>query len=60
VATDSTRTYFCSTRVGSMVPVDFDAEAVDYARRHFRAKNVTYELADIRTQMPDGIFDNVV
>jgi hypothetical protein len=60
VATDSTRTYFCNTRVGSMVSVDFDAEAVDYARRHFRAKNVTYELADIRTQMPNGIFNNVV
>jgi hypothetical protein len=43
-----------------MVSVDFDPEAVDYPRKHFRAKNVTYELAEIRTQMPDGIFDNIV
>jgi cyclopropane fatty-acyl-phospholipid synthase-like methyltransferase len=40
--------------------VDFDPKAIDYARKHFRAENVTYELADIRTQMPNGIFDNIV
>jgi cyclopropane fatty-acyl-phospholipid synthase-like methyltransferase len=47
-------------RVGSILSVDFDPKAINHARKHFRAENVTYELADIRTQMPEGIFDNIV
>lgn len=52
--------YFYSARVGSMLSVDFDPKAIAYARRNFRAENISYELADIRTQMPDGSFDNIV
>ena len=52
--------YFYSVRVGSMVSVDFDPKAIAHAKRHFSAENVTYELADIRTQMPTGAFDNIV
>ena len=43
-----------------MLSVDFDPKAVAYANSNFRAENVTYQLADIRTQMPEGIFDNIV
>ena len=28
--------------------------------KHFQAENVTYTLADIRTEMPEGVYDNVV
>lgn len=52
--------FFYSVRVGSMLSVDFDPKAIAYARKHFRAENVTYQLADIRTQMPDGVFDNTI
>ncbi|MET4801525.1 methyltransferase domain-containing protein [Bradyrhizobium sp. LB11.1] len=52
--------YFYRARVGSMVSVDFDPKAIAYANKHFRAPNIRYELADIRTNMPDGVFDNVV
>jgi len=52
--------FFYSIRVGSMLSVDFDPKAIAYARRNFTAENVRYELADIRTQMPEGIFDNIV
>src|SRR5207253_2780255 len=33
--------YFYSIRVGSMLSVDFDPKAIAYARRNFRAENVT-------------------
>jgi SAM-dependent methyltransferase len=52
--------FFYSIRVGSMLSVDFDPKAIAYARRNFKAENVIYQVADIRTQMPEGIFDNVV
>ena len=52
--------FFYSARVGSMLSVDFDPKAINYARKNFRAENVTYEVADIRTQMPEGVFDNIV
>jgi SAM-dependent methyltransferase len=51
---------FYSARVGSMLAVDFDPKAIAHAKKHFHADNVVYELADIRTQMPEGIFDNIV
>ena len=52
--------YFYSCRVKSMLSVDFDPKAISYAQKHFHAENVTYRLADIRTQMPEGVFDNVI
>jgi SAM-dependent methyltransferase len=52
--------YFYRARVGSMLSVDFDQKAIAHAKRNFQAPNITYELADIRTQMPQGTFDNIV
>jgi hypothetical protein len=52
--------YFYSSRVGSMLSVDFDPKAIAHAKRHFSADNVAYQLADIRTQMPEGVFENIV
>jgi cyclopropane fatty-acyl-phospholipid synthase-like methyltransferase len=52
--------YFYSIRAGSILSVDFDPKAVNYANKHFSAPNVSYALADIRTQMPEGTFDNIV
>ncbi len=52
--------HFYSIRAASIVSVDFDSEAIQSARRNFEASNVSYQVADIRTQMPQGTFDNVV
>jgi cyclopropane fatty-acyl-phospholipid synthase-like methyltransferase len=46
-----------STRV---VACDFDETALHTAKQKNAAPNVTYVLADIRSAMPSGIFDNVV
>jgi SAM-dependent methyltransferase len=51
---------FYAIRAGSIVSVDFDPDAIRAARRNFNAPNVTYEVADIRTAMPRGSFDNVI
>lgn len=52
--------YFYRARAGSMLCVDFDPKAIGYARRHFKSDAIRYEVADIRTQMPTGSFDNIV
>lgn len=44
----------------AVTSVDFDPVAIAHARANFHAPNVEYRCADIRTQMPDGEFDNVV
>jgi SAM-dependent methyltransferase len=58
---DGFNTYhFYSIRAGSIVAVDHDPEAIRFARQHFSAANTIYEVADIRTQMPAGPFDNII
>jgi 2-polyprenyl-3-methyl-5-hydroxy-6-metoxy-1,4-benzoquinol methylase len=52
--------HFFSSRAASVVSVDFDPEAIAHARVNFRAPNVEYRCADIRTDMPAGEYDNVV
>jgi SAM-dependent methyltransferase len=52
--------HFYSIRAASIVSVDLDPEAIRAARRNFKTPNVTYRVADIRTQMPEGSFDNIV
>jgi SAM-dependent methyltransferase len=52
--------HFYSIRAQSIISVDFDPAAVAHARRFFGGGNVDYRLADIRTGMPQGKFDNIV
>ena len=51
---------FFSLRSREVIACDFDPLALATARRHHAAPNVTYVLADIRTAMPEGEFDNIV
>jgi SAM-dependent methyltransferase len=51
--------HFFSGRAASIVAVDFDPKAIAHARRNFIASNLVYRCADIRTDMPEGEFDNV-
>jgi cyclopropane fatty-acyl-phospholipid synthase-like methyltransferase len=52
--------HFFSCRAGSVLSVDFDPGAIAHAKKNFRAPNVDYVCADIRSKMPAGTFDNIV
>lgn len=52
--------HFYSIRAASIISVDLDPDAIQFAKCNFGAPNVIYRVADIRTQMPQGRFDNVV
>lgn len=47
-------------RITQAVGVDIDQSAVDYARRHYAAGPVRFELADALTYSPGIRFDNIV
>lgn len=51
---------FYSLTSESVIGCDFDPLILRTARRKNRAPNVSFVEADIRTNMPDGIFDNIV
>ena len=51
---------FYSLRSRRIVACDFDQRAIWTAMRFNTAPNVEYVVADIRTEMPEGQFDNVV
>jgi hypothetical protein len=51
---------FYSIRMDTVVACDIDPTAIATARRKNPAPNIDYRIADIRTQMPDGAYDNVV
>jgi SAM-dependent methyltransferase len=52
--------YFYSLLAESIVAVDFDPDAIRVARRTNQAPNVSYLLGDIRTDIPEGQFDNII
>lgn len=52
--------HFFSARATSVISMDFDAGAIAHAKRNFKAPNLAYRRGDIRTDMPEGEFDNVV
>jgi SAM-dependent methyltransferase len=51
---------FYSLRSRRIVACDFDPTAIATAKKKNAAPNVEYVLADIRTSMPNGKFDNIV
>jgi SAM-dependent methyltransferase len=51
---------FYSNRVNHIIACDFDPSAIATAKRKNQAKNVDFFLADIRTAMPTGKFDNII
>jgi SAM-dependent methyltransferase len=50
--------YFYSGRASSVVAMDYSAAAIAQAKRNFQAPNIEYRQGDIRTDLPDGPFDN--
>ena len=51
---------FYSLRSKHVVACDFDSKAIKTAKRKNSAENIDYVLADIRTSMPNGKFENIV
>lgn len=51
---------FYSNLVKNIIACDFDRDAINTAKRKNKAINLQYILADIRTDMPDGSFDNII
>lgn len=51
---------FHSIHSRRILACDFDPAAIRLARRRNSAPNVTYCVADIRKEMPSGMFDNIV
>jgi SAM-dependent methyltransferase len=51
---------FFSIRCSEVVACDFDIKAISTARAFNQVSNVKFVLADIRNDMPQGVFDNVV
>jgi SAM-dependent methyltransferase len=52
--------YFYSKKAASLTAVDFDPQAIKYARKHYNLPNVNFQVADIRSNVPEGDYDNVV
>jgi SAM-dependent methyltransferase len=51
---------FYSLRAKHIIACDYDPKAIKSAKRKNKAANIEYVLADIRTNMPEGKFDNIV
>jgi len=51
---------FYSHRSQKVIACDFDPKAIKTAKKKNSAKNIDFVLADIRTQMPQGLFENIV
>jgi phospholipid N-methyltransferase len=52
--------HFHAARAKTVVAVDFDTEVVAHARRYNAGPNISYDVLDIRTSLPEGSFDNVI
>ena len=52
--------YFYSLRASSVTAIDFDLEAIRWAKRNYKAQNLSFCIGDIRTDIPAGPYDNVV
>lgn len=52
--------YFYSLRVEEVIACDFDEKAINTAQRKNASANITFQLADIRTDMPQGKFENII
>jgi len=52
--------HFYSLRAQQVTAIDFDREAIRWAKRNYKAPNLTFRIGDIRTNIPDGPFDNIV
>ena len=51
---------FYSLKANEVVACDFDLKAIRTAKKKNSAFNITFKIADIRTHMPDGYYENII
>ena len=52
--------HFYSVHAAWVIAVDFDVDAIANAKKRNAGKNITYQLCDIRTEIPVGPFENII
>lgn len=53
--------YFYSKRSANVIGIDFDPNAIKFARKNYgRAGNIKFVVGDIRKDIPDGPFNNII
>jgi SAM-dependent methyltransferase len=52
--------HFYSLRSRTVIACDFDPKAIKTAKKKNHAPNIEFLLADIRTDMPEGKFENII
>lgn len=53
--------YFYSRRSAQVTAIDFDPEAIKFAKKNYKnAENIQFLIGDIRRDIPDGPFDNII
>lgn len=52
--------HFYSKRADKITAIDFDPKAIKHARKHNQCNNIEYNLGDIRTDIPEGFYDNIL
>jgi 2-polyprenyl-3-methyl-5-hydroxy-6-metoxy-1,4-benzoquinol methylase len=51
---------FYSLRSKTVCACDFEKTAISYAKKYNFADNISYQLVDIRKNLPHGMFDNII
>lgn len=52
--------HFYSLRAKNIISVDYDKTAIAHAKRYNTANNIIYLFSDIRFNIPDGSYNNVI
>jgi cyclopropane fatty-acyl-phospholipid synthase-like methyltransferase len=52
--------HFYSIRAKNIISVDFDKTAISHAKKYNNSHNIEFRVSDIRNEMPEGKFDNIV
>ncbi|MGE3314941.1 MAG: class I SAM-dependent methyltransferase [Planctomycetaceae bacterium] len=52
--------HFYSLRAANVIACDFDRSAIAHAKKRNSGPNIEFRVADIRDQMPEGTFENIV
>jgi SAM-dependent methyltransferase len=52
--------HFYSIRAKNIISVDFDQTAISHAKKYNNTNNIEYRVSDIRHEMPEGKYDNIV
>jgi ubiquinone/menaquinone biosynthesis C-methylase UbiE len=52
--------HFYSIHASKVLGIDFDKSAIKWAKKNFQYENLEFSSGDIRLDIPDGPFDNII